>query len=237
MSEGLGSVATVLIDRSCVSCRRTGSMLLCDRCLRSLRAAPPVPLPAGVDTFDALVRYEGAGRDLVLALKYRNTRPALGPLARAMADLTARHRPSAVTWAPTTPDRRRERGYDQAQLLARAVARRLRVPCVRLLDRPAGPAQTGRDRAERLEGPRIVARRTHHGSVLLIDDVCTTGATLGAAASALRSQGSAPIHACTLAVTPAAPTVRSLKAATVTAEDGMGGPVDPHEKRNFDATD
>ena len=177
--------------------------------------------PPGVDTLDALVRYEGAARELVLALKYRNTRPAISRLARALADTVAHHGASVVTFAPTTPVRRRERGYDQAELLARVVARRLRVPCLALLERRPGPPQTGRARAERLSGPTFAARRPPSGSILVIDDVCTTGATLGAAARALRGVGGGCVHAATVAVTPGASTTCSLKAATEAAEDGI----------------
>jgi len=236
MSEALGSVATVLIERACAACGRPGPVL-CVACVHAFRPPPALAPPPGLDTFDALVRYEGAARDLVLALKYRNTRPALGVLTRALAELARAHQPSAVTFAPTTSPRRRERGYDQAELLARGVARRLHLPMRRLLDRAEGPAQTGRSRVARLDGPHLTARRRVGGSILVIDDVCTTGATLAAAAAALRGAGAGPIHACTLAVTPGAPAPRSLKAATVTAEDGMGGAVEPHEKRIFDATD
>ena len=176
--------------------------------------------PPGVATLDALVRYEGVARELVLALKYRNTRPAIGRLARALADAAAHHGADAVTFAPTTATRRRERGYDQAELLARVVARRLRVPCLALLERRPGAAQTGRARVERLTGPTFVARRRHAGSILVVDDVCTTGATLTAAAEALRGAGAGAIHAATVAVTPGASATCSLKAATEAAEDG-----------------
>jgi predicted amidophosphoribosyltransferase len=154
---------------------------------------------------DSLLRYEDEARTLVLALKYRNSRPALGVLTRAMAAVAA-HRPvDLVTWAPTTAARRRERGYDQAELVARGVATALHLPCRRLLVRAPGAPQTGRARAERLDGPRLTATRRHRGPVLLVDDVCTTGATLAAAAAALEAADTTPIHALTVAVTPDAP--------------------------------
>ncbi|HEX8771251.1 MAG TPA: phosphoribosyltransferase family protein, partial [Acidimicrobiales bacterium] len=95
-----------------------------------------------------------------------------------------------MTWAPTTGARRRERGFDQAELLARAVARRLGLPCRRLLRRRPGPAQTGRDREGRQSGPAFTTRRvTGPARVLLVDDIVTTGATVSAAARALRAAG------------------------------------------------
>ena len=67
-------------------------------------------------------------------------------------------RVDVVTWAPTGARRRHERGFDQAELVARHVARQLGVPCRRLLERrgPAGP-QTGQDRRGRLHGPAFRA--------------------------------------------------------------------------------
>lgn len=236
LSVGLGSVAPVLIERRCAACGTPGGAL-CRPCVATFDPPPAIDPPDGLDSFESLVRYDGAARELVLALKYRNTRPALRMVARALAAVAAPHAPDAVTFAPTTAARRRERGYDQAQLLARGVARELRVPLLRALERRAGPPQTGRDRAERLIGPRLVARAPVAGSILVVDDVCTTGATLGAAAAALRDAGAGAVHGATFAVTPGAPPARSLKTATGTAEDARGGAVEPHDERNTDATD
>jgi predicted amidophosphoribosyltransferase len=155
-----------------------------------------------------------------------------------MAALVAPRSVDVVTWAPTTAARRRARGYDQAELLARAVARASGRPCHRLLRRAPGRAQTGHDRAERLTGPRFVARRSVTGTVLVVDDVCTTGATLAAAAAALSAAGADGVRALTAAVTPVASSRNVLKATCGTAEDGREGLVDPHdEKRIVHATD
>jgi len=96
-----------------------------------------------------------------------------------------------VTWVPTSNARRRQRGFDQAELLARAVARELDRPCRSRLVRAPGPAQTGRSRTERLRGPTfsIVGGHGDPSAVLVVDDVLTTGATVSAAASTLRSAG------------------------------------------------
>ena len=150
----------------------------------------------------ALLAYQGPGRELVARLKYRDHRSALSGLSAAMASLVTGH-VDVVTWAPTTPARRRERGFDQAELLARSVAQHLRLPWRSLLERAPGPAQTGRTLAERRRGPRFACRRGVPGwSVLVVDDVVTSGATASAAAAALRHAGASRIVVLAAARTP-----------------------------------
>jgi predicted amidophosphoribosyltransferase len=148
--------------------------------------------------------YAGPGRELLARLKYRNARGAVPWLTAAMAAVVDRDGLTAVTWVPTTTRRRRGRGFDQAELLARALARRLGLPCVRLLRRHPGPPQTGRPVAERRTGPRLeaVPTRVVPVAVLVVDDVVTSGATLSAAALALRGAGARRVDAVTAASTP-----------------------------------
>jgi predicted amidophosphoribosyltransferase len=145
----------------------------------------------------ALMAYDGVGREIVARFKYANARAALAWLAAEMAVLAGAVRTDVVSWVPTTPGRRRARGFDHGRLLAVAVARRLGVPCRPLLVRLPGPAQTGRTRAERLAGPRLVVlgRVAVPARVLLVDDVVTTGATLSSAARALHAAGAEEVAA------------------------------------------
>lgn len=156
---------------------------------------------AGLDRAWALLAYEGPGRRLVGGLKYANRRGALGVLGPAMAGLVDES-VDVVTWIPATPARRRRRGYDQAELLARRSARALAVPCRGLLTRPADRPQTGRDRSERLAGPRLSPRRRCPPRALLVDDVVTTGGSLRAGAAALRAAGAERVLGLALAATP-----------------------------------
>ncbi len=159
-------------------------------------------MPAGVDGCAAFLTYDGAGRELVARLKYRNARASVPFLARGMAAL-APPGVDVVTWAPTTAARVRARGFDQARLLAIAIARELGVPCRPLLRRAPGPAQTGQDALARHAGPGFAARRRiGRRRVLLVDDVVTTGATVAAAARALREAGAAEVHVVAAARTP-----------------------------------
>ena len=87
-------------------------------------------------------------------------------------------------------------------LAARSVARHLGCRPGRLLVRAPGPPQTGRTRDERLDGPAFRARGRVPRRVLVVDDVVTTGATLTAAAVALRRAGATRVVAATVARTP-----------------------------------
>jgi predicted amidophosphoribosyltransferase len=190
-----------LLPSSCGGCRAPG-WVVCPACISQLRRAPPdLPCPPGLDTCRALVAYDGPARELIGGLKYRNHRAALGWLVAALAPL-ATAGVEAVTWAPTTAARRRRRGYDQAELLARALARRLRLPPRALLSRhPQDCSQTALGRSARLENPRFRVRAGPPRRVLVVDDVTTTGATLSAAAAVLRRAGAAEVHGLTVAAT------------------------------------
>jgi predicted amidophosphoribosyltransferase len=177
---------------------------VCKACAGLLRPSPAGPPPPGVDAWFAPFAYEGVARELVARVKYRGARAAVPWLASAMVEAIDCGGPVAevVTWAPTSEARRRQRGFDPAELLGRAVARRLRTRRLGLLDRRPGPPQTGLHAAARRRGPQFELRAAVPNSVLLVDDVATTGATLAAAASALRLGGARVVVAVTAARTP-----------------------------------
>jgi predicted amidophosphoribosyltransferase len=197
-------VLASLLPLACPGCGRSADPL-CRDCERALLPAPRVPPPPGVDRWAAPFAYEGVARELIARVKYRRQHAATAWLAGAMAPLVGPPLPSLVTWVPTTRARRRERGFDHAELLAKAVAGRLRRTMVPLLRRGPGGPQTGRDAAARRAGPVLVARARVPHAILVVDDVATTGASLAAAARALRAAGADRVVALTAARTPLRP--------------------------------
>lgn len=149
--------------------------------------------------------YDGPGRDLVVAAKFRNRRGAIGPLADAMAEMVEVE-PVLVTWAPSSTSGVRERGGSLAELLAVGVASRLGRPCRQLVRRVDDREQKHQSRQQRLTGVDLVAlpdaQPPRSGTVLIVDDVRTTGATLCSVSDELLRVGVPSTCALTLAVTP-----------------------------------
>jgi predicted amidophosphoribosyltransferase len=152
----------------------------------------------------AVVAYEGGGRELVRQLKSGRRRAVAVPGGAAIATLLAAGESEAVCWVPGDWWRTIQRGCHPAELLAREVARRWRVPALDLLE-PARlrRPQRGLDTAARRRNVRGAFRPRRAvevpASVALIDDVYTTGATLDACARALRDGGAVVVEAFTLA--------------------------------------
>lgn len=173
----------------------------CGRCRRGLS-----PFGAGA----SLGPYEGALRTAIHELKYGGQRRVAARLAEAAlreSSVRALLEPGAVLVpVPLHPRRRRERGFNQSELLAREIARRTHAPVApsALVRRADTPPQTGLSAAARranVRGAFAVRQRARITGrcVVLIDDVFTTGATAQACARALREAGAADVRLLTMA--------------------------------------
>jgi len=159
----------------------------------------------------AYAYFSGTMREAIHELKYQGVTVLAAPLGQMMARAWTRLAPEggadmdAIVPVPLHPARERERGYNQAALLARELGRLLGHPVVENVLRRSRATlpQVSLDTRARYANVQGAFRCTddslRHSRVLLIDDVCTTGATLEAAAAALRRGGASTVVAYTLA--------------------------------------
>ncbi|MDD5349882.1 MAG: ComF family protein [Chthoniobacteraceae bacterium] len=160
----------------------------------------------------AVSRYRSAGpvRELVHRLKYQRAVHLRGVLAGWLAEALGDPRlqdppPDRLVPVPLHPARQRERGFNQARLLAETLSRRSGIPLSDCLRRVRfTPSQTRLDRKERMENLRDAFQLRQNCPVrnlhlLLIDDVLTTGSTVDACARVLREAGAASVRVATVA--------------------------------------
>lgn len=157
--------------------------------------------------------YQDDLREAIHLLKYAGMTPLAKPLGARLAAVYRAEweagEVDAVVAVPLARARQRQRGYNQALLLARELARACGLPVIERACRRVRPTapQTGLTRAQRLENLRGAftagrdARLLDGKRLLLVDDVFTTGATLSACARTLLSAGASEVHAITVART------------------------------------
>ena len=192
----------MLLLRVCAGCGGPGPSP-CQRCTAEMRAVGEMSPTEPLAGMWAAFAYTGTGRELLARLKYRNQRSSVRWLAAAMAAaLPPGLAVDAVTWAPTSPQRRRRRGFDQAELLARALGREAGWSVASLLRRVDAAGQTGRNRSQRSRAPVFDSPRPPPPKVLVVDDIITTGATLQAAAKSLIRAGAERVDAVVAGATP-----------------------------------
>jgi len=212
--------------RRCVGCGKVGGFL-CSECLGKLpRLLPPLCPNCGrsqasgivcpdcrqrqteIDGIRSLFRLDEVIRKAIHQLKYRNLKAISPCLAELLSDyLESNSLPGeALLCVPLHPRRLRERGYNQSGLLARELGKRIGMPVIEdclIRVKQAQPQVRAVDVAERRRNvaDAFVCRdaRISGKQIILIDDVCTSGATLESCAAALKSKGAASVWGLTLA--------------------------------------
>ena len=211
-----GIALDLLFPQYCVGCGKEGDFL-CSSCRQSLPEITPPLCPrcgrpqssgilcpscvawqAKIDGIRSPFRFDGVMRQAIHQLKYRNLRALVIPLAKLLHDYLIAYPLSAEVLVPVPlhPKRLRERGYNQSGLLAQELGKLTNLPVVEgcLIRRHHTPPQARTTTVEERWSNTADAfvcrdRELRDRSVLLIDDVSTSGATLDACAAALKDAG------------------------------------------------
>jgi competence protein ComFC len=179
--------------QECFACRLPSPLgRTCERCRNNTRLSA-----VAVSAY-----YDGPVKELVWRLKYHRLQAAAEPAAELICRALPAWPIDRITSVPIAGPRYRERGYNQAELIARGLARRLGLPYAPLLGRHDARHQVGlgrQDRQQQVQKAFYGTRRLHGERVLIVDDVITTGATLAACAAVLRDAGAQAVSGAAIA--------------------------------------
>lgn len=220
LASMISRLMELLAPANCLECGREGAVI-CTTCRADLRPrqAPRCfgcsRLSANGETCEDCRRdsrlagvsvatdYEGSVKELVLQLKFHRLRAATETATDLLMGCAGQWpEVDLVTSVPVAASRYRERGYNQSELLARAVARRIGLPYRTTLGRLTATHQIGQDRLARrrqVAGAFYGLRQLRDARVLIVDDVVTTGATLSECAAVLDGAGAGLVWAAGLA--------------------------------------
>jgi competence protein ComFC len=208
MCLGCGVLVRGGVCNRCLGKASFGFPEICDRCGAGCKTAVAECLECRgrgfhFDRARQSFEFESVARLAVLSLKYRGHLALAETIAIHVAHATAHLEPKAITWVPTSELRIRQRGFDHARLLAEEVARRLDVPCSQLIARTREtPPQVGLEpevRRKNLAGTFECTLAPD--SVVVVDDVFTTGASASEAARALKQAGAMRVDSVAFART------------------------------------
>ena len=203
----------LLFPPKCVLCReilKNGEIDLCKGCRMDAPEYPNRKIKLQfLDSFAAVWYYEGNVRASLLRYKFHNARSYSASYGRILAMKLLREYPDGfdvLTWVPVSRLRKLRRGYDQVELLAKAVGKELGMPPVPTLKKIRNNRPQSRlkgveaRRANVLGAYRLLEGAAVKGQrVLLLDDILTTGATAGECARVLLSAGAKEVHCAAVA--------------------------------------
>lgn len=218
----LERLLSVIAPHICIGCEAEGSLLcrwccteliepLPERCYRCHALSPDSRVCEKCRSHSPLrhvwivTPYAGAAKQLVHKLKFERASAAAHPIARSMCEILPFLPPNiVVTHIPTATSRIRQRGYDQAALLAKAIAQEKGLAASPLLGRLGQVRQVGASRKKRHEQLNtafysLKAKTILNQDILLVDDIVTTGSSIEAAARVLKQSGAKSVSAIVFA--------------------------------------
>ena len=210
INKTMGGLMDLFFPRKCPFCGTpTGKKLLCDVCKNSLPWCDE-ERTVGSLRVTAPLYYEDGVRQAVHDLKFRSMTGGLDCFGQIMAQCAAERYSGefdAITWVPVSKKRLKKRGFDQSRLLSASLCVDWHVAPLETLEKTVdNPPQSGIDdnaerRANVLGVYRAVNTKDFEGKrLLLIDDVCTSGSTLGECARVLRASGATDVVCLTLSM-------------------------------------
>lgn len=211
-------VLKIIAPHYCYGCSKAGSCL-CGNCKNHITDEPFTQCMSCLKpsyAADGLCRdchrsyavawcagaYEGPLKECIKALKFQRCQEAASTLAELLnMALPELPQDIVVTYVPTTSSHRRQRGYDQAQLIAKSFARKRKLKTARTLGRINNARQLGASAKQRWINASLAyaAYSVEPKTYLLIDDVMTSGATLECASKALLKAGAEEVWVACLA--------------------------------------
>ena len=206
-------ILELLFPPKCVLCRKLLNDRETDLCGSCRVEAPEYPRRKRtvqfLDSFAAVWYYEGCVRQSLLRFKFYGARSYAGAYGRLLAMKVQQMCPEGVemvTWIPVSRRRKLRRGFDQVELIARAVAEELDMVPVPTLKKvrhnraQSGISDAAKRRANVLGAYRAICPEALSGKrVLLLDDILTTGATMSEGARVLKTAGAKEVHGAAVA--------------------------------------
>ena len=223
-----------LYPPACIACRvklpvNMGNFYICERCEPLFeKVTPPSCNKCGqvLNAVDencascfgksfhfesnvSMFMYDELMRDLMRDMKFRNKKRVATGLGLVWAKMIEMpNEEFLLTWLPMHPKKQKERGFNQAEVMAKEIAKGLGISCKKLLGRTVDtPAQSGLHPKLRLENVKgafeiIPGEYVFGSNIVIIDDIFTTGASINECAKVLLEGGAEKIYAKTLALTP-----------------------------------
>lgn len=214
------ALLNLIFPPRCILCGQlltNNEQIICAKCCNTVRNCPPFPdkiHPSGkrklhfLDSYTGVWYYEENVRNSILRFKFFHARRYAAGYGHFLGEKLRKEHPEGfdlITWAPVSLRRKWKRGYDQAELLARAVGRELGIKPVRLLKKCRHNAAQSSMNAEARKANvigvySVTDKEILKGKrILILDDVFTTGATSEECARMLLTAGAKEVHCATVA--------------------------------------